>query len=361
MTDAIWMARAIKLAAKGRYTTEPNPAVGCVIVKNGEIVGEGWHQQAGTPHAEIHALNMAGANASGATAYVTLEPCAHYGRTPPCAEALVKAGVARVVAAMVDPNPKVAGKGLKILEDAGIKAESGLLEADARALNPGFLKKMETGLPYVRVKLAASIDGRTALNNGQSKWITGPEARSDVQRLRAMSGAIITGAGTVLADEPSLNVRLNQFPEPYPLEQVRQPLRVVLDRRQRLGSDNGFFQVPTPAWVVSNHQDHRTFPDHVETLRLPEEGFLTALLKKLPVNSVLIEAGAKLAGAFIAEGLVDELVLYQAPVVMGDQSRGLLALPVFSEMAQAPRFSIKDVRQVGDDIRLTLEVSCLPA
>ncbi|MED5525045.1 MAG: bifunctional diaminohydroxyphosphoribosylaminopyrimidine deaminase/5-amino-6-(5-phosphoribosylamino)uracil reductase RibD [Pseudomonadota bacterium] len=356
MTDAKWMARAIKLAAQGRYTTEPNPAVGCVIVKDGELVGEGWHKQAGTAHAEVHALNMAGDRARGATAYVTLEPCAHYGRTPPCAEALVKAGVAKVIAAMVDPNPKVAGKGLKILEDAGIATLHGLLEADARALNPGFLKKMETGLPFVRLKLAASLDGRTALKNGQSKWITGPDARADVQRLRAMSGAIITGAGTVLTDEPSLNVRAEQFPDHYPLETLRQPLRVVLDRRQRLGSDNGFFQVPSPAWVVSHHTDHRDFPDHVEKLRLGEKDFLKTLLKKLPVNSVLVEAGAKLAGAFLSEGLVDELVLYLAPTLMGDVSRGLVELPVFTDMAQAPRFTIKDVRQVGNDIRLTLEV-----
>ncbi|WKE64918.1 bifunctional diaminohydroxyphosphoribosylaminopyrimidine deaminase/5-amino-6-(5-phosphoribosylamino)uracil reductase RibD [Gallaecimonas kandeliae] len=356
MTDTQWMARAIALAAKGRYSTEPNPAVGCVLVKDGELVGEGWHRQAGSPHAEVHALAMAGEKASGATAYVTLEPCAHHGRTPPCAEALVKAGVAKVIAAMVDPNPRVAGKGLAILEAAGIETEQGLLESDARALNPGFIKKMESGLPFVRLKLAASLDGRTALKNGQSKWITGVDARADVQRLRALSGAIITGAGTVLSDEPSLNVRPAQFPDPYPLDEIRQPLRVVLDRRQRLGSDNGFFQVPGPTWVVSHHNDHRDFPDHVEKHKLPEEGFLKALLKALPVNSVLVEAGAELAGAFLAEGLVDELVLYLAPTLMGSLSRGLVDLPLFTEMGQAPRFKIKDCRMVGEDLRLTLEV-----
>ncbi|WP_406664297.1 bifunctional diaminohydroxyphosphoribosylaminopyrimidine deaminase/5-amino-6-(5-phosphoribosylamino)uracil reductase RibD [Gallaecimonas sp. GXIMD1310] len=356
MQDAHWMARAITLAAQGRYTTEPNPAVGCVLVKDGELVGEGWHQQAGSGHAEVQALAMAGERARGATVYVTLEPCSHHGRTPPCADALIDAGVSRVVAAMVDPNPQVAGRGLKRLAEAGIDVASGLLESDARALNPGFIKKMTTGLPWVRLKLAASLDGRTALENGQSKWITGPDARADVQRLRAAAGAIVTGAGTVLADEPALTVRAGQFPDPYPLANIRQPLRVVIDRRQRLGSDNGFFQVPTAAWVVSHHKDHRDFPDHVEKHCFSEQQLLPALLKALPVNSVLVEAGARLAGAFISAGLVDELVLYLAPTALGDRGRGLMTLPLLQQMSDAPRWRIKDSRMVGDDLRLTVEL-----
>ncbi|WP_341503107.1 bifunctional diaminohydroxyphosphoribosylaminopyrimidine deaminase/5-amino-6-(5-phosphoribosylamino)uracil reductase RibD [Gallaecimonas sp. GXIMD4217] len=353
--DHHWMARAIHLAQKGRYTVEPNPAVGCVLVRDGKLVGEGWHIQAGGPHAEVHALRQAGDRAKGATAYVTLEPCSHHGRTPPCAQGLIDAGVARVVAAMVDPNPQVAGRGLKMLEAAGIETAHGLLAADARALNPGFLTRMEKGRPFVRIKLAASLDGCTALANGRSKWITGAEARADVQRLRALSGAIVTGSGTVLADEPALNVRAAQFPDPYPLKTPRQPLRVVLDRRQRLSPDNPFFAHELPTLVVSDSKDPRHFPDGVEKLALaggPEA--LLAELARRQINSVLVEAGASLAGAFIAAGLWDELVLYQAPKLMGLDSRGLLALPAFDHMAQVPRVRIADVRPVGQDLRLTL-------
>ena len=243
--DAHYMARAIELARKGLYTTHPNPRVGCVIVRDGQVVGEGWHVRTGEPHAEVHALRAAGDQARGATAYVTLEPCSHYGHTPPCAEGLITAGVARVVAAMQDPNPDVAGRGLKRLVDAGIQVCSGVLEAQARALNPGFLKRMEHGLPFVRVKMAMSLDGRTAMANGESQWITGPAARSAVQRLRAQASVVLTGADTVLADGARLTVRgpeLGLDPELTALALSRPPLRVLVDGRLRVPLDAPFFK-----------------------------------------------------------------------------------------------------------------------
>lgn len=367
--DRAMMARAIQLAAKGRFTTRPNPNVGCVIVNDaGEIVGEGWHQRAGGPHAEVHALRMAGDKARGATAYVTLEPCSHYGRTPPCAKALIDNGLKRVVAAMTDPNPQVAGRGLNMLKEAGIAVASGLLEPQARALNPGFLTRMERQRPYVRLKLAASLDGKTALANGESKWITGPAARRDVQRLRALSCAVITGIGSVLADDPSMNVRqseLGGLAETLTEDALIQPLRVVLDSNCRMPRDAKLLSIESPVLLVSCQEYSEDFkaklPAHVACLQLPSVNGrvdLTALLAHLGAqhNQVLVEAGATLCGAFIEAGLADELVLYQAPKILGAHGRNLLNLPDYQQMSDIPQLTLSDRRQLGTDTRMIFKI-----
>ena len=350
--DHAHMARALQLAAQGLYTTTPNPRVGCVIVKDGQIVGEGWHQRAGTPHAEIHALQAAGNAARGATAYVTLEPCSHHGRTPPCAEALIQAGVARVVSAMSDPNPLVAGGGIDMLTLAGIQAEAGLLENEARALNPGFISRMTRQRPWVRLKTAATLDGKTALANGASQWITGEAARADVQRLRARACAILTGSGTVLADNPRMNVR--------DLDIGRQPLRVVVDSTLRTPTDASIL----PALIACQHADpvaraglEQAGAEVIELSGVDGRVDLLALLTQLAqrgVNEVHVEAGAALNGALLAAGLVDEWVAYVAPMAVGDKARGLFAQPALTTLANAARFNMADVRQVGTDLRLTL-------
>ncbi|MEW6414772.1 MAG: bifunctional diaminohydroxyphosphoribosylaminopyrimidine deaminase/5-amino-6-(5-phosphoribosylamino)uracil reductase RibD [Pseudomonadota bacterium] len=350
--DSRHMARALQLAARGLFTTTPNPRVGCVIVKDGVVVGEGWHARAGTPHAEIHALNAAGAAARGATAYVTLEPCSHHGRTPPCAEALVNAGVARVVAAMKDPNPLVAGGGIDMLTLAGITAEVGLMEAEARALNPGFVSRMTRGRPWVRLKTAATLDGKTALANGQSQWITGEAARADVQRLRARACAILTGSGTVRADNPRMNVR--------DLDIGRQPMRVVVDSRLCTPANAAIL----PALVACHHAESGARAAleaaGAEVVELPGSGgrvdlaALLALLAQRGVNELHVEAGAALNGALLEAGLVDEWVAYVAPMAVGDAARGLFATVPLAALADAARFRFADVRQVGGDLRLTL-------
>jgi len=358
--DAHYMARAIELARKGLYTTHPNPRVGCVIVRDGQVVGEGWHVRAGEPHAEVHALRAAGELARGATAYVTLEPCSHHGRTPPCAEGLVTAGVARVVAAMQDPNPEVAGRGLKRLTDAGIDVRCGVLETQARALNQGFLKRMEHGLPFVRVKLAMSLDGRTAMASGESQWITGPAARSAVQRLRAEASVVITGADTVLADGARLTVRADELgldAEQTALVMSRPPLRVLIDGRLRVPLDAPFFKAG-PALVatcVPPAGQYRTGP---ECLVIPGENgqvdlrqLLVALAAR-GVNEVLVEAGPRLAGAFAEQGLVDEYQIFIAAKFLGSTARPLLELPL-TRMSEATELKIIDMRAVGDDWRVT--------
>ena len=358
--DAHYMARAIELARKGLYTTHPNPRVGCVIVRDGQVVGEGWHVRAGEPHAEVHALRAAGELARGATAYVTLEPCSHHGRTPPCAEGLVTAGVARVVAAMQDPNPEVAGRGLKRLTDAGIDVRCGVLETQARALNQGFLKRMEHGFPFVRVKLAMSLDGRTAMASGESQWITGPAARSAVQRLRAEASVVITGADTVLADGARLTVRADELgldAEQTALVMSRPPLRVLIDGRLRVPLDAPFFKAG-PALVatcVPPAEQYRTGP---ECLVIPGENgqvdlrqLLVALAAR-GVNEVLVEAGPRLAGAFAEQGLVDEYQIFIAAKFLGSTARPLLELPL-TRMSEATELKIIDMRAVGDDWRVT--------
>ena len=360
--DAAYMARALELARKGVYSTHPNPRVGCVIVRDGAIVGEGWHARAGEPHAEVHALRQAGDKAKDATAYVTLEPCSHHGRTPPCADALVNAGVARVVAAMQDPNPDVAGRGLLRLMSAGIAVQSGVLESEARALNEGFLKRMEHGLPYVRVKLAMSLDGRTAMASGESQWITGPEARSAVQRLRAQSSVVLTGADTVLADNARLTVRPDELrlnAELTALAATRPPLRVLVDGRLRVPLDAPFFKaggalVATCAAASAHGRYHE---EGHEILALASSGGHVDLRKLLlelaarGVNDVLVEAGPKLAGAFTRLGLVDEFQIFVAGKFMGSSARPLLDLPL-AQMSEALELKIVEMRAVGDDWRV---------
>ena len=367
LADHGFMARALRLAALGRFTTDPNPRVGCVLVRDGVVIGEGWHRRAGEAHAERLALAAAGAAARGATAYVTLEPCSHHGRTPPCADGLVEAGVARVVAAMTDPNPLVAGRGMARLREAGIATEVGLLESEAEALNPGFFSRMRRGRPYVRLKLAMSLDGRTAMASGESRWITGEAARADVQRLRAGSSAVMTGIGTLLADDPSLNVRLDasELPGMSPGDPVRQPLRVVLDTRLRTPPRARMLGLPGDCLVVCGEgapQDSEAElrAAGVDVLRLPQLGGridlerVMAALAVRGVNELLLECGATLAGAALRAGLVDELVVYVAPHLMGEAARGLVNLPGLDRMAQRIALRFAEVRQVGADLRLVL-------
>ncbi len=351
--DSFYMSRALQLAARGLYTTAPNPRVGCVIVRDGRVIGEGWHERAGMPHAEVHALKAAGAAARGATVYVTLEPCSHHGRTPPCAEALVQAGVGRVVAAMGDPNPLVGGGGIAMLTLAGIAAEVGLMEAEARALNPGFVSRMTRGRPWVRLKTASTLDGKTALANGQSQWITGEAARADVQKLRARACAILTGRGTVLADNPRMNVR--------DFDIGRQPLRVVVDSALKTPADAAIL----PALIACHHADpairatlERAGAEVIELPGTDGHVDLAALLKLLAqrgINELHVEAGAVLNGTLLAAGLVDEWVAYVAPLALGDSARGLFAQPPLASLADAARFRLVDVRQLGADLRLTLQ------
>ncbi|WP_095080496.1 bifunctional diaminohydroxyphosphoribosylaminopyrimidine deaminase/5-amino-6-(5-phosphoribosylamino)uracil reductase RibD [Pseudomonas sp. Irchel s3h17] len=358
--DAHYMARALELARNGHYTTHPNPRVGCVIVRDGQIVGEGWHVRTGEPHAEVHALRAAGENARGATAYVTLEPCSHHGRTPPCADALVNAGLARVVAAMQDPNPAVAGRGLQRLEQAGIATQSSVLEGEARKLNEGFLKRMEHGLPFVRVKLAMSLDGRTAMASGESQWITGPAARSAVQRLRAQASVVLTGADTVLADGARLTVRADELgldAEHTALAMSRPPLRVLIDGRLRVPLDAPFFKAG-PALVATCVAVEEQYANGPECLIVPGDDGQVDLRKLLVelaargVNEVLVEAGPRLAGAFAQQGLVDEYQIFIAGKFLGSSARPLLDWPL-AQMKDAPELKITEIRAVGDDWRVT--------
>ncbi|UXY09966.1 bifunctional diaminohydroxyphosphoribosylaminopyrimidine deaminase/5-amino-6-(5-phosphoribosylamino)uracil reductase RibD [Kosakonia sp. ML.JS2a] len=364
MQDEMYMARALKLAQQGRFTTHPNPRVGCVIVKDGEIVGEGFHYRAGEPHAEVHALRMAGDRARGATAYVTLEPCSHHGRTPPCCEALIAADVARVVAAMQDPNPQVAGRGLYCLQQEGIEVSHGLMMSEAEVLNKGFLKRMRTGFPYVQLKLGASLDGRTAMANGESQWITSAQARRDVQLLRAQSHAILTSSATVLADDPALTVRWEELNADtqalYPQENVRQPVRIVVDSQNRVTPQHRISQQAGETWFARTKADDRAWPQSVREIIVPEHNghadlvTLMMLLGKQQINSVWVEAGANLAGALLQAGLVDELIIYLAPKLLGSDARGLCVLPGLSALADAPQFKFNEIRQVGPDVCLHL-------
>ncbi len=352
--DQQYMQRALKLAERGLFTSMPNPRVGCVIVHHDAVVGEGFHARAGEPHAEVFALREAGDKARGATAYVTLEPCAHHGRTPPCADALIRAGVARVVMACEDPDPQVDGRGLKRLRDAGITVDTGLLQAPARELNSGFFSRIERRRPFVRVKLAMSLDGRTALANGSSKWITGEQARADVQRWRARSSAILTGSGTALADDPRLTVRLDDVPH-VP------PLRVVLDRLLRTPEGAHLLDGRAPTLMLHGTlaRPGLRFAD-VECVEVPETDTgldLDAVLGMLAgrgVNELHVEAGPTLSGALFAAGLVDELLLYVAPVLLGDRARPLMALPSLADMADRWHLDVMDRQVLGEDMRLRL-------
>ena len=357
--DHAMMQQAIALAWQGRFSTSPNPRVGCVIAQGGQIVGQGFHLKAGEPHAEVHALRQAGSAAQGATAYVTLEPCAHHGRTPPCAEALIRAGVRRVVAAMQDPNPLVAGKGLAMLEASGIQVACGLMEREARQLNRGFLSRIERGRPFVKLKTAASLDGKTALANGQSQWITGEAARHDVQIQRAESCAVLTGIGTVLADDPLLTVR--GFPV------VRPPARVVLDSRLRLPQTAKLLADPSaPVLLLTGEADtakHAAFARfaHVSVHTVPlSDGLISlpaalALLAREGIGEVLAETGATLSGALLRADLVDEIVLYQAAKILGAPARGLFATPENpAALHDTPRWQTQSVETLGSGIKWVL-------
>ncbi|MGH8041704.1 MAG: bifunctional diaminohydroxyphosphoribosylaminopyrimidine deaminase/5-amino-6-(5-phosphoribosylamino)uracil reductase RibD [Rudaea sp.] len=359
--DHAHMTRALRLAERGLYTTQPNPRVGCVIAQGADIVGEGYHARAGEPHAEVFALREAAARARGATVYVTLEPCAHFGRTPPCADALIAAGVARVVSACEDPNPKVAGGGFAKLRDAGIAVETGLLCDAAWELNRGFFSRIERGRPWVRVKLAQSLDGRTALANGDSQWITGDAARTDVQRWRARSSAILTGSGTVRADNPRLTVRLSSLsPDAVEAEGFK-ALRVVLDRQLQTPQDANVLDGCAPTLVFHAPEaipDARFERAECAAIDLREGCLdLEKVLRDLAargVNELQVEAGPTLCGSLLQSGLVDEWLLYVAPLMLGDRARPLLALPVLEKIADAQRLRVIDRRSIGDDWRLLL-------
>lgn len=352
--DREFMAEALRLAEQGLYTTDPNPRVGCVLVKGGDVIGRGYHQKAGEPHAEIHALRQAGTQARGASVYVTLEPCAHSGRTGPCTEALAKAGVARVFAAMRDPNPQVAGRGCQRLQEAGIETACGLMEAEAQALNPGFVSRMTRARPWVRSKLAVSLDGRTALANGASKWISGAAAREDAQRWRARSSAILTGIGTLLADDPALSVRLEG--------EWRQPKRIVVDSQlrtppgARLLQQQGESVIATLVDDASQHAPLVSAGAAIEVLPAAGQHVdLAALMRRLAemeCNEVLVEAGAPLNGALLRAGLVDELIIYMAPLILGDTARGMFSLPALASLDEGINLRLADVHLLGRDIRI---------
>jgi len=348
------MARALRLAEQGLFSTTPNPRVGCVIVRDGIVVGEGWHEKTGGPHAEVHALRAAGGRSRGATAYVTLEPCSHHGRTPPCANALIDAGITRVVAAMRDPNPQVSGRGLELLTLAGVSVQTGLLESEARELNIGFISRMTRARPWLRLKTASSLDGKTALLNGESKWITGPAARADVQRWRARACVILTGSGTVLADDPQMNVR--------EVATSRQPLKVIVD--SRLMTPPNAKILHGGAFIACAQADpaRRAALEAAgaQIMELPgADGRVDLLALMLEfgrqgINEVHAEAGATLNGALLAAGLVDEWVSYIAPLAMGHAARGLFNMPELTEMAERRRFSLLDTTMLGGDLRLRL-------
>lgn len=348
-----YMAQALRLAEQGLYTTSPNPRVGCVIVRDGKVIGQGWHERAGQPHAEINALNMAGKKARGATVYVTLEPCNHHGQTGPCSDALIEAGVARVVAAMRDPNPRVKGGGLGKLEQAGIQTEYGILENEARELNIGFISRMARGRPWVRMKIAASLDGKTALNNGKSRWITGEPARQDAHHWRARSCAVLTGIGTIKDDDPQLTVRHVKTP--------RQPLRVVVDSKLEILPSARVLQgggVLIFCAVDDKTRISRLSDIGAKVIILPnQEGKvelnqMMASLAKFEVNEVLVEGGFRLNGSLLKAGLVDELLLYLAPHLLGDNARGMFDLPELTELTGRRELKILDLRMVGQDMRV---------
>ena len=363
--DARFMARALQLARRGWFTTRSNPRVGCVLVNdiNGKltVIGEGWHQKAGFAHAEVNAMEHAkayGHDVNGATAYVTLEPCSHEGKTPPCAKGLVDAGVSQVICAMTDPNPQVAGRGIQMLRDAGISVGSGLMEQEAKELNLGFIKRMTSGIPRVVAKTAVSVDGRTAMASGESQWITGPEARAEVQRLRAQSGAVITGSGTVLFDNPSMNVRDKDLVgDPY----FEQPYRVIIDSKHQVKPDSEIFKNQGQCWLVSASKRQETFSANVTLYQVAagEDGFvdLRGLLKLLAeegINDVLVEAGSELLGAFLQLDLIDELQVFMAPKLLGSAAKPMAKLP-FDTMSQAINLELQDVRQIGQDLKLTYQ------
>lgn len=369
--DKAAMARALELAARGLETTQPNPRVGCVIARRDRIISEGWHERAGAAHAEAVALSVAGPKAAESTAYVTLEPCSHHGRTPPCVNALIEAKVSRVVFAVGDPNPKVNGQGAEALRNAGIAVQSGLMEAEARDLNAGFIKRMQHNVPWVRVKSAMSLDARTALSDGESQWITGEEARADVQHWRGRSSAVLTGIGSVLADNPRLTVRAREGDDAG----MPQPLRVVLDSELRTPPDAHLFAVAGEVLVLTTADFEsaeirdraaalersgahiegmsRATEDNADSRRADLQAVL-ARLAELEVNELLVEAGPTLAGEFVRQGLADELLIYVAPTLLGPQGHPLFELPQLLDLRAAHRFRLTETSRFGEDLRLRL-------
>lgn len=353
--DYMHMAHALQLAEKGLDTTTPNPRVGCVITRNNQVVGSGWHEQAGAAHAEINALAVAGEKARGATVYVTLEPCCHQGRTPPCVEALIRAAVARVVIAMEDPNPLMSGSGIETLKQVGIAVQSGLLQEQARALNPGFVKRMQHGKPWVRLKTAVSLDGKTALNNGQSQWISCEAARIDGHRWRARSCAILTGIGTILADDAQLTVRH--------ISASRQPKKIIVDNRLDIplnasvlqGEDVFIFTASTEETSKTNILEKMGTTQVIvfegSGARVNLDRMMTTLAK-LGMNEILVEAGSRLGGALIQDGLVDELIIYMAPSLLGSNAKGMFQLPELASLQHKTALNIEDVRMIGSDVRI---------
>jgi diaminohydroxyphosphoribosylaminopyrimidine deaminase / 5-amino-6-(5-phosphoribosylamino)uracil reductase len=361
--DLFYMQQAIELAKLGRFTTTPNPNVGCIIVKDDMIIGKGFHIKAGLPHAEVYALQMAGDKAKDATAYVTLEPCSHYGRTPPCVNALIESGIKRVVVAMQDPNPNVAGQGIKRLADSGIEVRVGVLAQQAEAINKGFLKRMRTGLPFVQLKMAVSLDGKIAMASGESKWITSNAARQDVQEFRAQASCILSTRKTVQVDNASLTVRYNELPDSikkiYPLDEVRQPMRVIIDSQNKMNGKENVFSQPGETWLVrkqnlpilSSNTRLIVEPSGNHQVDLSE---LLAILAKKQINSVWVEAGAHLAGALIEQELVDELIIYYAPKLLGHNAQDMCVLPNLQKLSLAPLFQFESVTAIGDDLRIIL-------
>jgi diaminohydroxyphosphoribosylaminopyrimidine deaminase/5-amino-6-(5-phosphoribosylamino)uracil reductase len=370
-SDHQYMSRALQLARRGLYSTDPNPRVGCVIVKDDVVLSEGWHQKAGQPHAEIEALNNANqdhtsGNVSGATCYVTLEPCVHHGRTPPCTESLINAGIKKVIAATIDPNPLVAGKGLQQLKEAGIETASGLMEAQAVELNPGFAMRMQQGRPFVRCKLAMSLDGKTALHNGDSKWISSAESRMDVQKLRARSSAIMTGIGTVITDDPSMNVRLSESSDWA--KHGRQPLRVILDSELKISPEAKILNVAGDV-IIFHQSKSKGRQEQLEnkgaelvTIGVARgAAFLKQALNYLAtekeINEVLLETGSTLAGEMLQAGLIDELILYLAPSLLGQDAKSLIQLPLLDNMSDRISLNFSDIRTIGKDIRIKATVN----
>ncbi len=357
-TDHSYMSLALQLAEKGLYGTSPNPRVGCVLVRDGRVVGSGWHERAGHPHAEINALSAAGTAARNATVYVTLEPCSHHGRTPPCTEALIEAGIVRLVTAMQDPNPSVAGSGCVLLKKAGIEVQTGLMEAEAKALNIGFVARMTRKRPWVRMKIAASLDGKTALNSGASQWITGEAARRDGHRFRARSCAILTGIGTVLADDPQLTVRH--------VVTSRQPLRVVVDSRLDIPVDARVLRGGGELIFTATASEQKIVALRdvgAHAIVLPEENNKVDLVRMMQtladfeINEILVEAGCRLNGSLIDAGLVDELVIYLAPYLIGDAAQSMLKLPELTDLAEKRALKIHDLRTLESDIRVIARFS----
>ncbi|RKZ49661.1 MAG: bifunctional diaminohydroxyphosphoribosylaminopyrimidine deaminase/5-amino-6-(5-phosphoribosylamino)uracil reductase RibD [Gammaproteobacteria bacterium] len=370
-SDYHHMSRALQLARRGLYSTDPNPRVGCVIVKDDVVLSEGWHQKAGQSHAEIEALNntkqnQTSDNVSGATCYVTLEPCVHHGRTPPCTDSLINAGIKKVIAAVIDPNPLVAGKGLQQLNEAGIETASGLMEAEVAELNPGFTMRMQHGRPFVRCKLAMSLDGKTALHNGESKWISSPESRMDVQKLRARSSAIMTGIGTVIADDPSMNVRLSESSEWAKCG--RQPLRVVLDSELEISPEAKILNVSGDV-IIFHQSNDKNRKEQLENIGAElvtvEEARGSAFLKQVlnylatekEINEILLETGSTLAGEMLQAGFIDELIIYIAPALFGQDAKSLFQLPMIEDMSDRISLDIADVRSIGKDIRIKATVN----